>query len=147
MYTITQVASNMKLPRKVSKWTVIHYRQRNPCLTGASIARKFSISRERVRQILSDAGRSTVSNHYGLWSHCSRCGRVLSSKAELGGVCRECFHEVHTVLIVCANCGKLVERYQSSILDNSKRFNIQHLFCSRDCSVNYHKVHRIETGK
>ena len=86
------------MARKEDPNNIIKERINNPAMSMADIGRKFDVSRERVRQILSE-------NHLATYikpvkPHCPRCGREYSRKANFPKkrkICNKCFMKLPKV--------------------------------------------------
>ena len=112
----------------VNKSKVIRLRLKHPCMPSSRIAEKMGVSRERIRQILKDAG---VTTHFAKPKyHCVDCGKELRRKAIR---CRECFIKHSFILIICDECNAPFYRRKSDILQYPCSNTYGHLFCSRHC--------------
>jgi hypothetical protein len=93
-------------------------RQLNLCMTMADIGRKFGVTREDVRQVLSKAGLPTRK-----WKQsfiCSYCGKLLTGHGSM--FCsRECYKNYHRVELQCDQCGQLFRRRLSEVRATLKR--------------------------
>lgn len=118
----------------ISKETkkIIRFKKKNPCLSGATIARKFGKSRERIRQILTKARVKVESLKITLGHICPQC---KGPKTYQQRVCRQCLEkerEDRRVQVACTNCGKLNTKTIAHLLWYIKR-GYQHFFCNRKC--------------
>jgi hypothetical protein len=79
------------MTRKVNSQDIVQERLNDPYMRMADIGRKYSISRERVRQILSENNQETFVKKPT--PYCSGCGRPYSRKANFPHkwkLCRKC---------------------------------------------------------
>jgi len=109
----------------------IRARRNNPCATLQRIGDRFGITRERVRQILKEAGKSTVS-----WRPtyiCQNCGKeMLGNNRQVKTFCsKKCWIDYHQVPIECEMCGEIFYVRQSIVLSKHKSHNPR--FCSNTC--------------
>jgi transcription elongation factor Elf1 len=110
---------------------IIKVRLENPCLTGVSIARQFSISPERVRQFLTEA--NLPSAHFYNYNRryiCLNCGNEFVSAYPKRFCSPECRHRYYWILVECEVCGKLFEIRKSALLRQDQTSG---RFCSREC--------------
>lgn len=106
-------------------------RIKNPCLTLQQIADKVGLtSRERVRQILSEAGLQTIHYHNKKEVHCLKCGKITTHKYFCSLKCRG---EYNHIQLECAECGKIIKRYPSQLLDRDNYHHNNGYFCSNVC--------------
>ena len=118
---------------------LISTRQNNPDITLEQLGKDFSITKERVRQILlRETRRRTLSGeaHFppkpkaSLIEHfCIQCNALITLyRWSNQGVCAECRHTSTHTLVACYYCGKEVEK-QNLQIERSRRS-----FCSHSCS-------------
>lgn len=126
--------------RIVDKVDIADYKGENPCLSCASIGRTFGISRERVRQILTDIGQKTraIIPHY-----CKVCGKQIFKKVGrryVPRMCEECKSQ-RIILVSCDYCGELFPRRAKLVVTLSKR-GYNHTFHNYSCQQNYYWQHK-----
>ena len=119
--------------RAVDKVDIANYKGENPCLSCASIGRKFGISRERVRQILSDIGLKTrVRKLY----YCKICGKQVSrTRFYVPKICDECKRQ-RIIQVFCDYCGGLFLRRARLVVILAKR-GYNHSFHNHSCQQKY----------
>lgn len=99
---------------------VVELRNKHPFMKAIEIARQVRVSRERVRQILTERGLPTT---VALPSNlCRACGRLLNGRNK-GELYQQCLENVQ-VTRVCFQCGR---EYQSMLRDS------RHTKYCRDC--------------
>ncbi len=113
---------------------VIFLRQQHKDWSGADIARELHITRERVRQILSEAKLSTkriVNNTHS----CPTCKTIISSNRVYCN--KKCYVQHKFETYNCSGCGvnfkrlkRIVKREALNAIKNKKPFRI---FCTRKC--------------
>ena len=114
-------------------------RQNNPGITLEKLGKEFSITKERVRQLLlKETRRRTLSGeaHFppkpkaSLVEHfCTQCNASITlHRWSNQGVCARCRHTSTHTLVACYYCGKEVEK-QNLQIERSRRN-----FCSHSCS-------------
>jgi len=114
LWRVDQVQIGGKM-LSVKSQKLIRYCQANPCLNNVAIARKFGVSRERVRVIRRDAGIKTKSLKYGAKSRCQKCGKKRTSTDY--GLCRECYRASKLITLVCeCGCKQAFQRRASLVL-------------------------------
>ena len=92
---------------------VVELRRKYPSMKAIEIARQVNVSRERVRQILTQRGLpTTVALTPEL---CSLCGSLLHEKNK-EGICQQCLRKVQ-VMYICFQCGR---KYQSTLLESKR---------------------------
>lgn len=64
-------------------------------------------------------------------SDCDGCGRPISGRRPVSGLCYECFCESKGVLGVCELCGQRLSRKRIAGLQSNRS---RRLYCSRECS-------------
>ncbi len=101
-------------------------RVNNPCISASSIARRVGVSRERVRQILTDEGLST--RRYIQKYVCAGCGKITNNTRFCS---RKCRHEYYNPQVECYQCHKLFRRKASQLY--SPRQLHKYYFCSKHC--------------
>ena len=109
-------------------------RDKYPCYTEQKIGDMFGgISRERVRQILAKKGRRTSSTKRDMALKrlvCPRCGKEKKKHAQ---TCKQCYHELHNVMLTCTWCGKFYEVNQSQIIHKINVHDQTAFFCCKQC--------------
>ena len=108
---------------------VLLLRQTYPSMPASRIAKAIHISRERVRQLLNEAGLQTqFRKHYG-W--CELCGAEMPSNRKV--YCsQECRTTAKRVTFQCDYCGRdkvlILAAYNAQ-----KRRGYKHMYCSVQC--------------
>ena len=104
-------------------------RQKDPSMPAVRIAEVLNISRERVRQLLSEAGLQTqFRKHYG-W--CELCGSRMPSNRKT--YCsNECRTAAKHVTFQCDYCGQ-DKVLTWSVYNAQKRRGYKHMYCSIQC--------------
>lgn len=119
----------------VCRVCVAAMRDKYPCYTEQKIGDEFGgISRERVRQILKKEGRRPSSTKREMWAKeriCPRCGEEKNKTAK---TCKQCYHEIHNVMLTCTWCGKLYEVNQSQVIHKINVHNQNIFFCGKKCN-------------
>jgi hypothetical protein len=117
---------------------VITERKEKPCATLQTIANKFSISRERVRQILKSGNMPT--KHSQLKYICNNCGKqftpLKSNRKKLfcGSDCLRAYnHQRYWVVVACSVCGQEKEVRLSDFKTRALNDHGELYFCSRHC--------------
>jgi transcription elongation factor Elf1 len=117
-------------------------RDKYPCYTEQKIGDMFGgISRERVRQILAKKGRRTSSTKRDMALKrlvCPRCGKEKKKHAQ---TCKQCYHELHNVILTCTWCGGLYEVNQSQIIHKINVHNQTVFFCCKKCQGSWCAKH------
>lgn len=115
---------------------VIRLRISYPCMSGAEIARRVGLSRERVRQLLSKSNLINSSVLYHTQTkHCLVCNKKLSFKNK-SGYCLLHRVESNSVPVVCSYCGKLTHRKKCEILREANH-PLDKSFCNAHCRSKY----------
>lgn len=111
---------------------IIRARRDNPCATLAEIGTRYSITRERVRQVLSKAGKPTRAYHQTYL--CIRCGKDIG-RVEGLFCSQQCRHDYGHIKIACTYCGKLREYSVKDLIWRIKHGQHSHnlFFCSKHC--------------
>lgn len=109
--------------------SVIFFRKERPEFTCAEIARRVGLTRERVRQILFEAGLSTTREGYGESIICPDCGGPKNSAPKR---CRDCNHKAHLVELICANCLTEFEMTMANYRTRLKR-GCENFYHNRQC--------------
>lgn len=114
------------------KVNIIRARRNNPCASLKGIGVRYGISRERVRQVLSEAGKQTSS--YRQTYLCNQCGKDIGTQEKL--FCnRQCRYDYTHIDIACSYCGKLREYQAKHIIWEIKHglHSSDIFFCSKNC--------------
>lgn len=114
------------------RMNIIRMRRNNPCATLEEIGSRFGVSRERARQILSEAGKPT--RKYIQRYQCFQCGKDMGSQPKL--FCSpECRRNYGWIKVACSYCGQLREYSAKWLI-----WQIEHgkhsrelFFCSKYC--------------
>jgi len=118
------------------KEDIIRLRQEHPHWTGARIASELGISRQRVNQVLLEAGIRT--KRIAPCRFCKRCGTKLS-ESNLREFCNDvCKKEYSNVPLICSECDTLFWRRISSMLvypfnEKTSTRNKKYIFCTKQC--------------
>lgn len=131
---------------------IIELRKQSPCATLQTMGDKIGISKERVRQILKEAGLPT--QRFRQQYLCCVCGGAIldrNRRTNHSPFCsHKCFHEYHNVVMVCDYCDKTFERRLSSVLAYPCRLNKRNpklnskgagTFCSKKCHGQWFSKH------
>ncbi len=134
---------------------VIELRKINQCATLQVIGDAVGVTRERVRQILSDAGLPTA--HWKQRYLCIVCGGEIKDRRRRyrhSPFCsNECSHKYYYLTLICDMCGKPFERQVSHILMYPSRMNKKNpalnmrqsiTVCSKQCHGRWLSKHRWE---
>ena len=108
-------------------------RTQHPDYSLRNIANVVDISRERVRQILVDAGLPTAKRK--ILKYCLNCGRPRRSHY-LKYCGRACERSYVREVLICASCGKEFLRLKSQILAANKR-GFKNAYCCRRCFLTH----------
>jgi len=112
--------------------SIVDTRLRNPCATLEQIGRKYSVSSERIRQVLKKNNTPTKAAKSTEYK-CNNCGKIF--KGTIGTprlfCSRKCWSEYHHVTLICQYCGQPFKRRISRSLKG------QFIFCSRECMGKY----------
>lgn len=119
-----------KAIKKEQNRLIIKCRDENPQYTGAYIAEKFGITRERIRQILNKAHRKTTECRYGTRQICPKCGGRKSGNSLM---CTSCSLADRRTKISCLTCGKLFDMSKKLVIFRINKRNQKHFFCSQRC--------------
>lgn len=91
---------------KTLQVNIIRARRNNPCATLNEIGAKYGVTRERVRQVLSRAGKVTSAYHQTYL--CIQCGKDMGTEEKL--FCnKQCRYDYGHIKIACSYCGKFQE--------------------------------------
>ena len=119
--------------KKLDKGNVIIARTNNPCATLQEIGNCFGVTRERIRQILSQAGSPAPA--YRQTYLCIHCGKDVGTRKTRLFCNRQCRHDYTHTQIACSHCGKLREYGIKDVV-----WQIEHggrsgelFFCSKQC--------------
>lgn len=121
-------------PNTFLQINIIRARRNNPCATLEGIGRCFGITGERVRQILSKAGKPTRAYHQHYL--CIQCGKSIGTLWHRKRFCsRQCQHDYGHIKIACIICGKLREYRICELIWNLKhgQHSTDKFFCSKQC--------------
>jgi AraC-like DNA-binding protein len=120
----------LRPPRgSVVRKQVIELRSANLSMTMSEIARRVGMSRQRVFQILREAGLPTKHCVNIKKYQCLECGAVSPHK-----FCSdECKKKWQQIPIICNGCGKLFFRNVTQFLHNYRKHS-HALFCSKSCA-------------
>lgn len=138
---------------EVRKIKIKRMRRNNPCNTLVQIGSRYGVTRERVRQILKEAGLPTKAEgnlcyNYPNQRFCLNCGKVRLYSTQPKFCSAKCRTEYTTIDVVCLQCGMLFQLYQSQVILRLRRY--KNLFCSHLCSVKYYHLkrgHKVEIEK
>jgi len=116
-------------PPTTNRGKVYLLRQQNPKMPAIRIAEILNISRERVRQLLNEAGLPTsFPKQYG-W--CALCGGAMPANRK--AYCsKECSTKGKRVTFQCDYCGQDRVLIQSAY-NAQKRRGYKHMYCSIKC--------------
>ena len=123
----------------VKRSKVVRLRQKNPCYSLQDIGNVAGLSRERVRQILSQEGVETklILPKNLICPQCLIHFHTSDSEIKNGKVfcSTKCIHDFAWGTFSCDECGKLFERKKVEVVNNHKNYetNNHHIFCSRRC--------------
>ena len=114
------------------KVNIIRARQNHPDATLNRIGKKYGVTREYVRQVLSEAGKQTKAEYQHYF--CLQCGNDVGIVKRLW--CNEqCRYEYQHIKKPCSYCGK-IKQYSKKYL----AWEIEHglhsparFFCSKRC--------------
>ena len=113
---------------------VLQYRRKNPNMRTSEIGKLVGLTRERVRQLLKEAGLSTrVASKPQ--RYCSICEKPVSGETI---TCRPCIQSEAWITVLCATCGgdkavrKSTHRYRQKEESN---YNNKY-YCNRECFYN-----------
>jgi RNA polymerase-binding transcription factor DksA len=104
-------------------------RQKDPSMPAVRIAEALNISRERVRQLLNEAGLPTYFRKY--YGSCELCGGDIPSSRK--AYCsNECRTQAKRITFQCDYCGqdKILIR---AAYNAQKRRGYKHMYCSIKC--------------
>jgi len=114
------------------KINIIRARRENPCATLREIGTSYGVTREYVRQVLSEAKKPTAAYHQTYL--CIHCGKDMGTEKRL--FCnRQCLSDYSRIKIACTYCGKLREYYAKWLIwqiAHSRR-STDLFFCSNVC--------------
>jgi hypothetical protein len=120
-----------KIPISEKSKSIVEYRLKNPCLTLQQVGDKFSLTRERIRQILVE--KHSPTRKFIQKYLCLNCGNV-NPRQNKKFCSRECCFEFHQVPVICDQCGKMFKRRVSNLLSYPTRHGSHnHTFCNRHC--------------
>ena len=104
-------------------------RRQHPSMQAIRIAETLNISRERVRQLLTEAGLPTYfRKHYG-W--CELCGSPMPATRK--SYCsKECRTKAKRITFQCDYCGQDKVLIQAAY-NAQKRRGYKHMYCSIKC--------------
>ena len=122
---------------------IVDYRLIHPEYTLQRIATRFSLSRERIRQILKANHVRTKSTLFGVTPEDRICPTCLGLKNRESKTCKKCFIILHRMTISCSICGTLITRKKSYIMKNfiDPRYTGR-FFCSPECLSKGFRVKR-----
>lgn len=109
------------------KEAVIEARKQDLSLTMQDIATHLCVSREYVRQVLTNAGLP----RRAIKSHCKLCLKPLTS-IKKAFCSNECDYAAHHILVKCSYCGKEFYRRKSKV-ERATRLGYKLAFCNRKC--------------
>ena len=119
------------------KESIVQLKKENPHLTLELIGEETGVSREYVRQVLSDAGVATGKTQ----PSCYGCGTLLYPSKNRPYMdlqtghryCRACRHDMVWGTYSCHNCQKDVIRRKRDVL----RATPKYIFCDKTCQGQY----------
>ena len=117
----------------VDKQEVIRTRQENSGASLVEIGGRFGISRERVRQILKQAGMPTRAYYPPRPSYsCNYCGKEIKKGLHCN---RQCRHNACNVKIACCECGNLKEYNTRRLIRGIAHglHSTELFFCTKKC--------------
>jgi len=123
-----------KYVSKCDNAKVVKYRQQHECEDMQAIADNFGITRERVRQILKNAGVRTTASSYGRNKICPYCGKAKTYAAKK---CYKCATSYLYSGVACETCGKIIFMYTSLLIRRINKNGQQHFFCNHKCHGSY----------
>ena len=108
---------------------VLELRESNPTMAAVRIAEILDITRERVRQILKDAGLPTyIPRHYGF---CKLCGQDIPA-TRTTYCSAKCRTKASQITISCTFCGNSKTLRRSAYNAQVKR-GYKYMYCSVEC--------------
>lgn len=134
------MGSNNQIYAVQNRGNIITLRKRYPCMTLAAIGRKVGLSRERVRQILVDENVETKRMRQSYI--CLNCRKIFipqPNHRRKSFCSAKCYHEYHSLILICEQCGKPFERLVSRILDQRQKHT--YYFCSKICYGRWLGIH------
>lgn len=119
-------------PNYKRKLAMVSTRLRNPCATLEQIGGKFGVSKERVRQVLSEANAPTKSIRIKNQYHCLNCGKLIQTQGKK--FCsHECQHLYSQIPIKCSECGEIFHISKSQLFARETRRKVEGYWCSKQC--------------
>jgi len=108
-----------------------------PCYSASRIAKDIGVSRERIRQILTE--EDLPRNKIDLPRFCLYCGSQIQRQTSKSGTwinkvfCnQECRKKYHNIPVCCSQCERIFMRKASKVLSYESR-PVNLVFCSRYC--------------
>jgi tRNA G26 N,N-dimethylase Trm1 len=109
---------------------ILKFREKDPKIKAATIAKKLGVSRELVRIYLKKHGLPTQVPKVKVIYLCRECGKQLESLS-----CKTCNYQKKRVTIECDHCGKiktiLKSIYERTLRD--KRYSNKVFYCDQHC--------------
>jgi hypothetical protein len=124
--TVLEIQSPLPISNRQK---VFALREGDPNLAAVRIAEILNITRERVRQILKQAGLPTyIPKHYG---YCALCGKDKPT-SRITYCSPECKFKANRISFKCTFCGNSKTVRRSSYNTQIRR-GYKHMYCSVEC--------------
>ena len=121
-----------RMDSKTLQINIIRRRRTNPCATLEEIGTQYDVTKEYVRQVLSNAGKPTRAYHQTYL--CIQCGKDMGTRKKL--FCnRQCFHDYSHIKIACTYCGKFGKYRAKQLVRRIEhgQHSLDLFFCSKFC--------------
>jgi len=120
---------------ETTKARILRIRRANICISGADIARRVGVTRQRAAQILKGENSRLIVAQY-----CMTCGTELvgKKKARHQQFCsRKCYIDHHNVSVVCSGCGKVFQIMVGALIAKNRNRKVEGIYCSKRCWGRY----------
>jgi aldehyde:ferredoxin oxidoreductase len=131
-------------PPTLVRQQIINLRKASPCINCRQIGDKVGVSRERVRQILSQNNLQTKRFKPPKPKvQCLNCGKPTTHKQFCSIQCGKDYKQIS---VECSECGRIFQISKNELIHRIKRHKIDEIFCNKQCYGRYMGIHKAKAN-